>query len=124
MLTVRKQETKMGKLLKLIAQEEFEKDPYQIRDRAIKLFKRYAQLPHESSTAPVTEVRDIPPLPRKELSAMTINSEMELEELTDLQNLRAENAKLKQRLKVKYNCLHVNQCHLKIINQFILLVDE
>lgn len=93
-------ETKMGKLLKLIAQEEFEKDPYQIRDRAIKLFKRYAQLPHESSTTPVTEVRDVLPLPRKELSAMTINSEMEVEELTDLQNLRAENAKLKQRLKL------------------------
>ncbi|KAI8977948.1 kinesin motor domain-containing protein [Pilobolus umbonatus] len=37
-------ETKMGKLLKLIAQEEFEKDPYEIRNRAIKLFKRYAQL--------------------------------------------------------------------------------
>ncbi|RCH88446.1 hypothetical protein CU098_007075 [Rhizopus stolonifer] len=38
-------ETKMGKLLKLIAQEEFKSDPFYIKNRAIRLFKRYAQLP-------------------------------------------------------------------------------
>ncbi|KAI8883579.1 kinesin-domain-containing protein [Backusella circina FSU 941] len=38
-------ETKMGKLLKLIAQEDFESDPYQIKTRATNLFKRYARLP-------------------------------------------------------------------------------
>lgn len=53
----------MGKLLKLIAQEEFEKDPYQIRNRAIRLFKRYAQLPMEPLEPP-----------RKEFSAMTFDS--------------------------------------------------
>ncbi|KAG2205989.1 hypothetical protein INT47_005307, partial [Mucor saturninus] len=56
-------DTKMGKLLKLIAQEEFEKDPYQIRNRAIRLFKRYAQLPMEPAPEP----------PRKEFSAMTFS---------------------------------------------------
>ncbi|CAO3648624.1 unnamed protein product [Mucor hiemalis] len=90
-------ETKMGKLLKLIAQEEFEKDPFKIRDRAVKLFKRYAQLPHAATT--VTEMPVVPqPPPRNEFSAMTIHPE--IEELTDLQNLRAENVKLKQRLKL------------------------
>lgn len=91
----------MGKLLKLIAQEEFEKDPFKIRDRAVKLFKRYAQLPHAATT--VTEMPVVPqPPPRNEFSAMTIHPEIEkeVEELTDLQNLRAENVKLKQRLKV------------------------
>jgi hypothetical protein len=78
-------ETKMGKLLKLIAQEEFEKDPFQIRSRAVRLFKRYAQLPTASDNNP----------PRNAFSNMA------LADTTDIQGLRAENAKLKQKIKVK-----------------------
>ncbi|CAO3587681.1 unnamed protein product [Absidia cylindrospora] len=37
--------TKMGKLLKLITQEEFKSDPYLIQHRALELFKRFARLP-------------------------------------------------------------------------------
>jgi hypothetical protein len=40
----------MGKLLKLIAQEDFESDPYQIKLRATNLFKRYARLPAAKNT--------------------------------------------------------------------------
>ena len=81
----------MGKLLKLIAQEEFEKDPYQIRNRAIRLFKRYAQLPSNTpslSPSPITSPTPplIEPVSRKD----TI----------DLDNVLAENARLKQRIKV------------------------
>lgn len=78
-------ETKMGKLLKLIAQEEFERDPFQIRSRAVRLFKRYAQLPTASDNT----------LPRNAFSNMA------LADTTDIQGLRAENAKLKQKIKVK-----------------------
>ncbi|KAG2237930.1 hypothetical protein INT48_002491, partial [Thamnidium elegans] len=91
-------ETKMGKLLKLIAQEEFEKDPYQIRNRAVKLFKRYAQLPttsiekNETESAMMTD--NVPhELPRQAFASMTINTE-------DSQTLRIENAKLKQKIKL------------------------
>lgn len=112
----------MGKLLKLIAQEEFEKDPYQIRNRAVKLFKRYAQLPTASTSTSSSSkmVIDTPssmePLqkpPRKAFSIMTLNSGEEYSvhsekleansavvELTDIETLRAENAKLKHRIKV------------------------
>ncbi|KAJ8661752.1 hypothetical protein O0I10_002559 [Lichtheimia ornata] len=37
-------ETNMGRLLKLIAQQQFEKDPDNIQERSKKLFKRFAQL--------------------------------------------------------------------------------
>lgn len=86
-------ETKMGKLLKLIAQEEFEKDPFQIRSRAVRLFKRYAQLPTASDNNP----------PRNAFSNMA------LADTTDIQGLRAENAKLKQKIKVKKKSLN---CHM------------
>lgn len=86
-------ETKMGKLLKLIAQEEFEKDPFQIRSRAVRLFKRYAQLPTDSDNNP----------PRNAFSNMA------LADTTGIQDLRAENAKLKQKIKVKKKSLN---CHL------------
>ncbi|KAI8335821.1 kinesin motor domain-containing protein [Chlamydoabsidia padenii] len=39
--------TKMGKLLKLITQEEFKSDPYLIQQRALELFKRFARLPQQ-----------------------------------------------------------------------------
>jgi hypothetical protein len=113
----------MGKLLKLIAQEEFEKDPYQIRNRAVKLFKRYAQLPTASTSttssskmaidSPMALDQATPQPPRKAFSFMTLNSEgkynldsekVQVEsaplELTDIESLRAENAKLKLRLRV------------------------
>lgn len=92
----------MGKLLKLIAQEEFEKDPYHIRNRAVKLFKRYAQLPtsiekNETESAMLTE--SVPhELPRQAFASMTISTE----ESQDFQSLRAENAKLKQKIKVSF----------------------
>ncbi|CEP17237.1 hypothetical protein [Parasitella parasitica] len=79
-------ETKMGKLLKLIAQEEFEKDPFQIKSRAMRLFKRYAQLPTSYES----------------LSKNTF-SNMAEEDTTDIQGLIAENAKLKQRIKILNN---------------------
>ncbi|KAI8359078.1 kinesin motor domain-containing protein [Choanephora cucurbitarum] len=84
-------ETKMGKLLKLIAQEEFEKDPYQIRNRAIRLFKRYAQLPSNTpSLSPSPTTSPTPPLIESVSRKDTI----------DLDNVLAENARLKQRIKV------------------------
>ncbi|SAL95816.1 hypothetical protein [Absidia glauca] len=42
--------TKMGKLLKLITQEEFKSDPYSIQQRALDLFKRFARLPRPIAT--------------------------------------------------------------------------
>jgi hypothetical protein len=40
----------MGKLLKLITQEEFKSDPYSIQQRALDLFKRFARLPRPIAT--------------------------------------------------------------------------
>jgi hypothetical protein len=40
----------MGKLLKLITQEEFKSDPYSIQQRALDLFKRFARLPRPVAT--------------------------------------------------------------------------
>lgn len=93
----------MGKLLKLIAQEEFEKDPYQIRNRAVKLFKRYAQLPNASSESTTTRIAadladDVQP-PGKAFSSMNLDVNTEP---MDIQSLRAENARLKQQIKVKF----------------------
>ncbi|KAI8636332.1 kinesin motor domain-containing protein [Parasitella parasitica] len=79
-------ETKMGKLLKLIAQEEFEKDSFQIKSRAMRLFKRYAQLPTSFES-----------LPKNALPSMAV------EDTTDIQDLIAENARLKQRIKILNN---------------------
>ncbi|KAI8390272.1 kinesin motor domain-containing protein [Blakeslea trispora] len=81
-------DTKMGKLLKLIAQEEFEKDPYQIRDRAIRLFKRYAQLPSLSHS---------PPPPPPPPLADPVSS---CKDTSELDHVLAENARLKQRVKI------------------------
>lgn len=81
----------MGKLLKLIAQEEFEKDPYQIRNRAIRLFKRYAQLPAAAAAAnPIAMTDKEHEPPRKEFSAMTFD-----------EDLRAENEKLRNTIQVR-----------------------
>lgn len=41
----------MGKLLKLITQEEFKSDPYSIQQRALDLFKRFARLPRPTVAA-------------------------------------------------------------------------
>ncbi|KAI8096189.1 P-loop containing nucleoside triphosphate hydrolase protein [Halteromyces radiatus] len=41
--------TKMGKLLKLITQEEFQSDPYLIQYRAMQLLKRFARLPRSNN---------------------------------------------------------------------------
>lgn len=96
----------MGKLLKLIAQEEFEKDPFQIRNRAVKLFKRYAHLPDSSiqqqKSQPSSIITDnnsvTHELPR--FASMTLGN---TEESQDLQSLRAENTKLRQKIKVSFN---------------------
>ncbi|GAA5799584.1 hypothetical protein HPULCUR_005000 [Helicostylum pulchrum] len=119
-------ETKMGKLLKLIAQEEFEKDPYQIRNRAVKLFKRYAQLPtsiEKNGTESSMMMDSVPhELPRQAFASMTINTE----ESQDFHNLRAENAKLKQKIKL----LNKGQNRLKEAfentknHQDVLMMDE
>ncbi|GAN11456.1 kinesin-domain-containing protein [Mucor ambiguus] len=77
-------ETSMGRLLKSIALEEFEKDPFQIKNRAMRLLQRYAQLPKA--------VHDSPP--KDAFSNMALEDPS-----TDIQGLRAENAKLKQRIK-------------------------
>ncbi|KAI9485316.1 MAG: P-loop containing nucleoside triphosphate hydrolase protein [Benjaminiella poitrasii] len=103
-------ETKMGKLLKLIIQEEFEKDPYQIRNRAIQLFKRYAQL---TSTMDIeSPLRDQSPL-KSVFSSLNLQEEEEEEEKermkdattmtdrTDIEEiLKTENIKLRQRIKI------------------------
>jgi ribosomal protein L11 len=90
----------MGKLLKLIAQEEFEKDPYQIRNRAVRLFKKYAQLPTSITSTAKTSIEspteDHPP--RSSFSSMTLTC---AEGSTDVQTLKAENITLKQMIKVK-----------------------
>ncbi|KAL7332470.1 hypothetical protein PS15p_204512 [Mucor circinelloides] len=89
-------ETSMGKLLKSIALEEFEKDPFQIRNRAMRLLQRYAQLPKA--------VNDNPP--KDAFSNMALEDSS-----TDIQGLRAENAKLKQRIKVTKRCRAVYYCN-------------
>ncbi|KAL9551919.1 hypothetical protein MBANPS3_004027 [Mucor bainieri] len=77
-------ETSMGRLLKSIALEEFEKDPFQIKNRAMRLLQRYAQLPKAVGDSP----------PKDAFSNMALEDPS-----TDIQGLRAENAKLKQRIK-------------------------
>ncbi|CAO3619289.1 unnamed protein product [Mucor fragilis] len=77
-------ETSMGRLLKSIALEEFEKDPFQIKMRAMRLLQRYAQLPKAVSDGP----------PKDAFSNMALEDSS-----TDIQGLRAENAKLKQKIK-------------------------
>lgn len=79
----------MGKLLKLIAQEEFERDPYLIRNRALRLFKKYALLPTNSNT---------PSSAQHAFSTMSISE-------SDAYSLREENARLRQKIKVKRNFL-------------------
>ncbi|KAK4519159.1 uncharacterized protein ATC70_009391 [Mucor velutinosus] len=90
-------ETSMGRLLKSIALEEFEKDPFQIKNRAMRLLQRYAQLPKS--------VNDIPP--KDAFSNMALEDSS-----TDIQDLRAENAKLKQRIK------HLNNSQKRLKKAF------
>lgn len=79
----------MGKLLKVIASEKFEKDPFQIRTRAFRLFKKYAQLGIKGST---------PQLP---LPATIDEASYEVnEDNRAIQELQEENLKLKRQIKV------------------------
>ncbi|ORE16389.1 P-loop containing nucleoside triphosphate hydrolase protein [Rhizopus microsporus] len=82
-------ETKMGKLLKVIASEKFEKDPFQIRTRAFRLFKKYAQLGTKGST------------PQSPLPATIDEANYEVnEDNRTIEELQEENLKLKRQIKV------------------------
>ncbi|CAO3697211.1 unnamed protein product [Rhizopus stolonifer] len=87
-------ETNMGKLLKLITQRNFKNDPYNIKLRAITLFKKYAKI-------------SIPVLASKKPSqmvAISVDAGNQDEFLSDmrgaLQSLQDENSKLKYKIKV------------------------
>lgn len=97
-------ETSMGRLLKSIALEEFEKDPFQIKMRAMRLLQRYAQLPKAVSDGP----------PKDAFSNMALEDSS-----TDIQGLRAENAKLKQKIKVVRKCGAVCYC-----NNLVLALEQ
>lgn len=94
-------ETSMGRLLKSIALEEFEKDPFQIKNRAMRLLQRYAQLPKAVNDSP----------PKDAFSNMALEDPS-----TDIQGLIAENAKLKQRIKVMSKCRAVYYCNNTVIH--------
>ncbi|KAG1465436.1 hypothetical protein G6F56_004886 [Rhizopus delemar] len=88
------EETNMGKLLKLITQRNFKNDPYNIKLRAITLFKKYAKI-------------SIPVLASKKPSqmvAISVDAGNQDEFLSDmrgaLQSLQDENSKLKYKIKV------------------------
>ncbi|ORE02049.1 kinesin-domain-containing protein [Rhizopus microsporus var. microsporus] len=90
-------ETKMGKLLKVIASEKFEKDPFQIRTRAFRLFKKYAQLGSKVST------------PQSPLPTTIDEANYEVsEDNRAIQELQEENLKLKRQIK------SIEECHLKL----------
>ncbi|KAG1172817.1 hypothetical protein G6F70_006215 [Rhizopus microsporus] len=90
-------ETKMGKLLKVIASEKFEKDPFQIRTRAFRLFKKYAQLGTKGST------------PQSPLPATIDEANYEVnEDNRTIEELQEENLKLKRQIK------SIEECHLKL----------
>ncbi|ORE19140.1 kinesin-domain-containing protein [Rhizopus microsporus] len=87
-------ETNMGKLLKLITQREFKHDPYNIKQRAKTLFKKYAKI-------------SIPILASKKPSqmvAISVDAGGEEEFISDMRNalhsLQDENNKLKCKLKI------------------------
>ncbi|CEG75644.1 Putative Kinesin family member 20/23 [Rhizopus microsporus] len=87
-------ETNMGKLLKLITQREFKHDPYNIKQRAKTLFKKYAKI-------------SIPILASKKPSqmvAISVDAGGEEEFISDMRNalhsLQDENNRLKCKLKV------------------------
>ncbi|KAI9281151.1 kinesin motor domain-containing protein [Sporodiniella umbellata] len=86
-------ETKIGKLLKVIASEYFEKDPYNIQNRALRLFKKYAQLgtvnDNKETIQPIHQ-------PSSSLTQASLQ-ETGFDENKDLQE---ENSKLRRRLRV------------------------
>ncbi|CEI97680.1 hypothetical protein RMCBS344292_11810 [Rhizopus microsporus] len=84
----------MGKLLKLITQREFKHDPYNIKQRAKTLFKKYAKI-------------SIPILASKKPSqmvAISVDAGGEEEFISDMRNalhsLQDENNRLKCKLKI------------------------
>lgn len=81
----------MGKLLKVIASENFEKDPFQIQNRAFRLFRKYAQL-----STPNDDSRGL--TPQYPIQATLSESGL------DFQELQEENFKLKRQMKV---CTHI-----------------
>ncbi|KAG1507973.1 hypothetical protein G6F46_008757 [Rhizopus delemar] len=89
-------ETKMGKLLKVIASENFEKDPFQIQNRAFRLFRKYAQL-----STPNDDSRGL--TPQYPIQATLSESGL------DFQELQEENFKLKRQMKT----IHESHVRLK-----------
>ncbi|KAI8984350.1 kinesin motor domain-containing protein [Mycotypha africana] len=89
-------ETKMGRLLKMISQEKFENDPYHIRKRALRLFKRYAQLkkPEQSPSPPAHSDWTLDTVSNRTGSPGLLDDSMDIEQLI------AENFKLKQKVKL------------------------
>ncbi|KAI7900885.1 kinesin motor domain-containing protein [Cokeromyces recurvatus] len=112
-------DTKMGKLLKLIIQEDFEKDPYQIRNRAIQLFKRYSQLMDLPAELPL----------KNEFSNLNLQEENEqkfqdattMTDITDIEkSLKIENTRLRQKIKI----LNEGQKRLKEAFENTLLTKQ
>lgn len=110
----------MGRLLKLIAQQQFEKDPDNIQERSKKLFKRFAQLSINVLAPPP------PPTPKQQQQRrnahhtkhrhtsntrntyrtvlVSVDAGKEEDLISDmrvaLETLQHENSKLKNRVKV------------------------
>ncbi|KAI8361766.1 kinesin motor domain-containing protein [Blakeslea trispora] len=88
-------QTSMGKLMKLITERSFEKDPYHIHQRSKDLLRRYAKL-----SIPVLAPKQTG---RASMVVLSVNAGHEEELITEmrgaLSSLQEENIKLKQRLK-------------------------
>lgn len=109
----------MGRLLKLIAQQQFEKDPDNIQERSKRLFKRFAQLsinvlapPPQPTTPPKQQQRRHHTKHRHTSNTrntyrtvlVSVDAGKEEDLISDmrvaLETLQHENIKLKQRVKV------------------------
>lgn len=111
----------MGRLLKLIAQQQFEKDPDNIQERSKRLFKRFAQLsinvlappPQQPTTPPKQQQHRRHHTKHRHTSntrnmyrtvLVSVDAGKEEDLISDmrvaLETLQHENSKLKQRVKV------------------------
>lgn len=88
----------MGKLMKLISQRTFSNDPYNIKDRAIALFKKYAKL-----SVPVLAPKKTG---RPSMVVLSVNPGQEEDLFVEMRGalgaLQDENTRLKHKLKVLY----------------------
>ncbi|CAO3698394.1 unnamed protein product [Rhizopus stolonifer] len=109
-------ETKMGKLLKVIASEKFENDPFQIQSRAFRLFKKYAQLAASNDHNKESFTQSTPPSPL--LFPATLG-ETSFEHGNKLVELEEENFKLRRQIK----SIHESHVKLKQVVEKIIVKE-